>query len=265
MSVAGLLGRNPGPTPDAIREALAGNLCRCTGYSKIFKAVQNARENFYFPCPPDREYHCEIREIDPVDVIPLKNLDELDDLGVLDSWDLRFLAGGTDLMVMKNQHRLSKAGDLWIDLSHCNELRNIHIEEGRLHIGSGVTWFDLIHDPHIRQYAPALTVAARQVGSTQIRARGTLGGNLGNASPAADSFPVLTALGAEAQTWAPNGQHRRIPVEELASSPGKTCLHTGECITEVSLPVDGRVASGFFKSVPLHAPRRWLKFRSPSR
>lgn len=250
ISAAGLLGRNPSPTLDAIKEALAGNLCRCTGYSKIFKAVQSAKADFYMPNPPNRDYHCEIREIDPVDVIPLKHIEEIDNLDVLDSWDLRFLAGGTDLMVMKNQHNSGKTGDLWIDLSQCSELRGIRFDSGRLHIGSGVTWADLIHDPYIRQYAPALAIAARQVGSTQIRARGTLGGNLGNASPAGDSFPVLVALGADVSTRSPDGKHRRIPVENLVLRPGKTCLQTGECITDVSFPVESRIVSGFFKSVP---------------
>lgn len=250
MSAAGLLCRNPGPTMDAIREALAGNLCRCTGYSKIFKAVQSARTDFYLPNPPYREYRCEIREIDPLDIIPLKHLDEIENLGVLDSWDMRFLAGGTDLMVMKNQHNRQRAGDVWIDLSQCHELRGISIADGRLHIGSGVTWMDLIHDPHIRQYAPALATAARQVGSCQIRARGTIGGNLGNASPAADSYPVLAALGADVETVSPDGKRRRIPVEKLAIRPGKTCLQAAECIVEVSLPVQSGVVSGFFKSVP---------------
>jgi carbon-monoxide dehydrogenase medium subunit len=89
-----------------------------------------------------------------------------------------------------------------------------------------------------------------QVGSAQIRAKGTLGGNLGNASPAGDSFPVLAAMGARLKTLNPDGVSRMIPVEDLVSRPGKTCLQVGECITEIQVPAESRIHSGFFKSVP---------------
>jgi xanthine dehydrogenase small subunit len=250
MSAAGLFSRNPAPTRDAIREALAGNLCRCTGYNRIFQAVQTAKQGFEMPNPSHKEYICDIRETDPIDVIPLKNLEELENLGVLDSWDLRFVAGGTDLMVLKNRHDYTKTGDVWIDLSQCPEIHAIRVENSHVYIGAGVTWADLIHDPHIRQYAPALVSAARQVGSTQIRHRGTLGGNLGNASPAGDAFPPLVALGAEVHTRSPDGLHRIIAVENLVVRPGKTCLKTGECIAEISIPIETKTVSGFFKSVP---------------
>lgn len=250
MSAAGLLMRNPAPSLDDIKESLAGNLCRCTGYDAIFKAVQSIRSEFKLPSPVYREYRGEITETDPVDVIPMKNLEELESLDLLDSWDLRFLAGGTDLMVTKNNGPSGSAGDMWIDLSHCTELQQIGIQDGELRIGSGVTWAELIRDAHIRQYAPAIAQAAAQVGSAQIRAKGTLGGNLANASPAGDSFPVLAALGAAAVTVTPNGGTRTIPVEELVVRPGKTCLHVGECITEIRLPVETGIHSGFFKSVP---------------
>jgi xanthine dehydrogenase iron-sulfur cluster and FAD-binding subunit A len=250
MSIAGLLNNKPSPTMDLIKEALAGNLCRCTGYNSIFRAIQAAKNNFVMPAPVSGEYNCVFDETDPVDIIPLKNLDELANLGVLDTWDMRFVSGGTDLMVYKNQSDYAKTGDVWIDLSQCSEIHGVRIEESRLYIGAGTNWKELIHDPHVRQYAPALVSAARQVGSSQIRIRGTLGGNLGNASPAGDAYPPLIALGAEVKTCSPDGQHRVIPVEKLVDRPGKTCLKTGECITEISLPIGSKMVSGFFKSVP---------------
>ncbi|HPQ41764.1 MAG TPA: FAD binding domain-containing protein, partial [bacterium] len=219
---------------------------RCTGYDAIFKAVQSVRSEFKMPAPPYREYRGEINETDPVDVIPLKNLEELESLDLLDSWELRFLAGGTDLMVTKNHSTGGSAGDMWIDLSQCTELQQIGISDGELRIGSGVTWAELIRDAHIRQYAPAIAQAAAQVGSAQIRAKGTIGGNLANASPAGDSFPVLAALGATIITATPSGDSRSIPVEELVVRPGKTCLQVDECITEIRLPVAGGTCSGFF-------------------
>lgn len=250
MSAAGLFSRNSAPTREAIKEALAGNLCRCTGYNRIFQAVQAAKQDFEMPKPAHREYTCDMRETDPIEVIPLKNLEELENLGVLDSWDLRFVAGGTDLMVLKNKRDYTKTGDVWIDVSQCPEIHSVRVENSHVYIGAGVTWAELIHDPHIRQYAPALVSAARQVGSTQIRHRGTLGGNLGNASPAGDAFPPLVALAADVHTRSPDGQHRIIPVENLAVRPGKTCLKTGECISEISIPIETKTVSGFFKSVP---------------
>ncbi|MBN1295194.1 FAD binding domain-containing protein [bacterium] len=250
MSAVGLLNHNPNPTRDAIREALAGNLCRCTGYDAIFRALQSLHSVSVMPVPRYREYRGEIRETDRVDVIPVKHLEELKALEVLDSWDLRFLAGGTDLMVSKNGQGKGSAGDMWIDLARCAELQHIRIVDGRMRIGSGVTWAELTTDPHVRQYAPALAQAATQVGSAQIRAKGTLGGNLANASPAGDSFPVLAALKTHVVTVNPGGGTRTIPVEELVIRPGKTCLNSGECIVEVIFPVDARRVSGFFKSVP---------------
>lgn len=111
----------------------------------------------------------------------------------------------------------------------------------------------MIHDAHVRQYAPALSHAAAQVGSVQIRAKGTIGGNLANASPAGDSFPVLAALGAELITLNPDGANRIIPITDLVLRPGKTCLQVGECITEIRFPAELNIHSGFFKSVPRNA------------
>lgn len=250
ISIAGLLTVNPSPTIEAIKEALAGNLCRCTGYDKIFQAVQSMKSDFKLPATQYREYRGEISETDTVDVIPLRHLDELESLDMLESWDLRFLSGGTDLMIIKNGQRAGNAGDMWIDLSQCKELRQIRIEDHQLHVGAGVTWEQLITDPHIRQYASALSQAASQVGSAQIRAKGSLGGNLANASPAGDSFPVLAALGASIITLKPGGGGRTIPIVDLVEHPGKTCLNVGECITEIVIPADSRVRSGFYKSVP---------------
>jgi len=253
MSAAGLLLHNPNPNIDDIKEALAGNLCRCTGYEKIFKAIQSVRSEFKLPVPVYKDYRCEINETDTVDVIQLKHLDELESLDLLDSWDLRFLSGGTDLMIIKNSHQTNKSGDMWIDLSKCKELSGIRLENGQIHIGAGTTWTELIHDAHVRQYAPALAQAASQVGSSQIRFKGTIGGNLANASPAGDSFPVLSALGAELITLNPDGVSRVISISDLVLQPGKTCLQVGECITEIVFPAELNVRSGFFKSVPRNA------------
>ncbi len=250
MTTAGLLHTKPSPTIEAIKEALAGNLCRCTGYGSIIRAVQAAKNTFFMPEPEPREYSCQIAETDPVDIIPLKNLEELANLGVLETWDMRFISGGTDLMVYKNCCDYDKTGDVWIDLSQCSEIHGIRVENSKLYIGAGTTWNELVRDPHVRQYAPALVSAAKQVGSNQIRARGTLGGNLGNASPAGDAYPPLIALGAEVKTCASDGNHREIPVDQLVVRPGKTCLNTGECITEISMSIGSKMRSGFFKSVP---------------
>ncbi len=133
------------------------------------------------------------------------------------------LAGGTDVMVEINlRHRRP---EVVVSLRRVGEL----MESGKRFIGSGVTYATLEGSPH-----PALAEAARTVGSPQIRAMGTIGGNLGTASPAGDALPFLVA--AEATVLLASAEDtRRLPIEEFLVGPKRNALLPGEVIVGVEL------------------------------
>lgn len=150
----------------------------------------------------------------------------------------RALAGGTDLLV-----RLGRMED-WppalVDLKGIAALGGIREQAGGLRLGALVTLAELKAAPQLAAW-PALAAACRAFAARQIRNRATLGGNLANASPAADTVPVLAAHGARCVT-----DRRALPVEELATGPGATSLAPGELITAVELPAPPAGARDFF-------------------
>lgn len=143
-----------------------------------------------------------------------------------------WIAGGTDFMVQIRLKRRNPSQA--IDVGRLEELRHIRLQDGLLAIGAAVTHTELVRSELVQRYAPALAQAAGQVGSPQIRNRGTVGGNMGNASPAADTVPALLAYGAEAVLASAAGR-RRLPLSELAVGPGRLALKESELIHEFLL------------------------------
>jgi CO/xanthine dehydrogenase FAD-binding subunit len=115
------------------------------------------------------------------------------------------------------------------------ELRAVRREGDDLLVGAGVTYTELMGEP-VASTAPALAHAARTVGSPQIRNAGTIGGNLGTASPAGDTLPVLVAVGAAVELASAIGA-RTVPVGEFLTGPKATALAPGELIVGVRIPV----------------------------
>ena len=164
--------------------------------------------------------------------------------------DYRIAAGTTDILPQMRQGRFAGA-DL-LDISGLTgELGDVRISadngemparcEDRgceLVIGAVATHEQISGDALVRRYCAPLAEAVSLVGSPQIRVRGTIGGNLCNASPASDTAPVLTATGAEAVLMSARGT-RRVPVDQLAVRPGLTCLEPDEILTEVRIPLGG--------------------------
>lgn len=153
-------------------------------------------------------------------------------------------AGATDLML-----KLRKMKDQeWsvLDITGVEKLQKIEKKEERLLIGACVTMTKIEEHQEIRKKVPALAKAASLVGSTQIRNRATLGGNIANASQSADTVPVLMAYDAEAVILNEKGMTYRIPVQNLIVSRGKTLLGEGEMILAIELPCEDRI-SGFSK------------------
>jgi CO/xanthine dehydrogenase FAD-binding subunit len=145
------------------------------------------------------------------------------------------LAGGTDLMVQVNEGVLRPGPAPVLTLARVETLRRVRREGDLLVIGAGVTYRQLMDDP-IASLAPALARAARTVGSPQIRNAGTIGGNLGTASPAGDTLPVLVALGATVEVASASAR-RSLPIGEFLTGPKATALGQGELVVDVRIPV----------------------------
>jgi CO/xanthine dehydrogenase FAD-binding subunit len=141
------------------------------------------------------------------------------------------IAGGTDILVDLNFHRRRPPAIL--DLGRVAGLAGISEQNGWLRVGAGTTYSDLVAALATR--APALAQASRTVGSPQIRNRGTVGGNLGTASPAGDAHPPLLAAGAQVEVASRNGS-RRIPIGEFFLGPKRSALAGDELIAAVYLP-----------------------------
>jgi carbon-monoxide dehydrogenase medium subunit len=147
--------------------------------------------------------------------------------------DARVLAGGTDLLVQMRADVLSP--DLVVDIKKIAETRTIKEEAGGFRIGAAVTGAELKEHPKLKSVWPGLLEGANLIGSTQVQGRATMGGNLCNGSPAADSVPGLIAAGAIASVVGPNGR-REIKVEDVMLAPRKLALQKGEIIASFFLP-----------------------------
>ena len=147
--------------------------------------------------------------------------------------DAVVLAGGTDLMVAVNAGLTSLSSV--VALGDIAELRGVRRVGGVLVIGSMTTYAELLSG-EAAALAPALAEASRTVGSPQIRNAGTLGGNLGTASPAGDTLPVLVALDAEVDVVGPDGA-RTVALADFVTGPKRTSLGTAELIAAVRVPV----------------------------
>jgi CO/xanthine dehydrogenase FAD-binding subunit len=141
------------------------------------------------------------------------------------------IAGGTDVMVELNfdRHRPEAV----LDLTRVPELAEWDRDAGRLRVGAGVTYTRAIAE--LGDALPGLAIASRTVGSPQIRNRGTIGGNLGSASPAGDCHPPLLATGAEVEVASTAGR-RRVPVAKFFTGPKKSALQPDELILAVWVP-----------------------------
>src|SRR5499425_3659828 len=149
------------------------------------------------------------------------------------SGEARVLAGGTDLLVQMRSEVVDPA--LIVDIKRIAETRRITEEKGGWRIGAAVTGAELKEHARLKQAWPGVVEAANLIGSTQVQGRATMGGNLCNGSPAADSVPALIAAGAVAAVAGPGGR-RDIPVEDVMLGPRKLSLRKGEFLVSFFLP-----------------------------
>ncbi len=160
-----------------------------------------------------------------------------------------FIAGGTDLLVQMRGGR-KRPGAL-ISLRSVAELAGV-TTGGVTAIGAMTTLTDVLRHPVVSKRFPALVAAVRSMGSVQIRNVATLGGNLCNASPAADSAPPLLVLGAKARIEGGDGE-REIPIEDLIAGPGRTCLGPDDVLTAILLdPPPSGARGAFLRKTRVH-------------
>lgn len=153
---------------------------------------------------------------------------------------IKYLAGGTDLMVELKEH--PAINEAWFDISDIPELRGVRVEGNDLVIGA-VTPFDEIHTHElVQKYASCLAEAAATVGSPQIRARGTIGGNVANGSPKADTPPALMSLGARVNIVSEQGM-RTVEFDDFHLDCKVTVLAPGEIIHSLVVPMRQGVQS----------------------
>jgi len=147
--------------------------------------------------------------------------------------EVRLLCGGTDLMVMLHAGTIRPRA--LVDLWSLAELKGVRSVDGAVEIGAAEPYTSIIGSALVVEHCPALVAASRTIGAAQIQNRGTLGGNLANASPAGDTLPVLLAADAIVVT-----DRRTIPVVDFFTAYRKTALGLGELIVAVRLPASAR-------------------------
>ena len=160
--------------------------------------------------------------------------------------EARVLAGGTDLLVQLRAGMVSPS--LVVDLKHIQETRTISAEDGGFRIGAAVAGAELTEHPEVCCLWPGIVESVDLIGSTQIQGRASMGGNLCNASPAADSVPAMIVARAVCRVAGPAGT-REVPVEEICTGPGQTSLAKGEIVVSIFLPAR-----------PAHSGDAYLRF-----
>lgn len=153
--------------------------------------------------------------------------------------DARVLAGGTDLLVQLKSGR--RETSLVVDVKKIPELTAIQMEDAGLRIGAAAACIRIARHPDVRAHYPSLVELASLIGGTAIQGRASIGGNLCNAAPSADSVPLLIALSAVARIAGPNSV-REIPVEDFCVAPGRNVLGAGEFLVDLFIP---KPAPGF--------------------
>ncbi len=242
MSSFALHKHNQSPTRAQVLEALAGNLCRCTGYRSIIEAAITSsictdEDSFA------KHYQQTVAALIELQKLPAptltanghyyvapKNIDELA-IELVNEPKSTLVAGGTDLALSVTQNLA--VIDKLVYVGNVAELTTIEDMETEIVIGSALPYSQFIDTLH--HYYPDLGEMIERIGSKQVRNTGTLGGNIGNASPIGDMPPALIALGAT-MTLHVNGSERTILVEDYFVDYKKTVLKPSEFIKSVQIP-----------------------------
>ncbi len=255
MLLAGhaFLASGAAPNEDAVREAIAGNLCRCTGYTQIVEAIRltaidaedgriGGSSGRDLAQPADqpslaggatRGGAAGRAPTGGPEVVTAGTLDAA--LRILAETPLRPIAGGTDVMVELAAQGVPGSVPL-LDIRSLKELRGIRLEQGELFVGALTTYAEMRRSPLVAEHLPALAEMAAMVGAVQVQNRGTLGGNIVNASPAGDMLPVLLATDASIVLAGLRGE-RTIPAAVFWTGYRRTARSADELVLGVRVPL----------------------------
>jgi len=265
MSSYALHKTHPQPTRQQVVESLAGNLCRCTGYRSIIDAAMQPT------CEGKKSGQQDERIIEQLLAIKKqsslqysakqhsffapKNIKQLADYLVKNP-KAKLLAGGTDLALEVTQNLVEFKQLVY--LGQVAELKVISESDQQIDIGAAVTYAEF--EKLLKTHYPELGEMITRIGATQVRNSGTLGGNIGNASPIGDMPPALIALGATIRLQ--RGEAiREIPLQDYFIDYKKTQLKTSEFIRSIHI---NKLANGqclkvykFQNALTMTYPRYW--------
>jgi len=183
-----------------------------------------------------------------IDVLTPRDLDDALEILHENGEGLRIVAGGSDVIVQLRDGVIKT--EKLLNILPLKQLRFVRKQDSQIHIGALATYNDIVTSQLAREHAWPLVEASRQIGAIQLQNTATLGGNLGNASPAADSLPPLYALDAVVVTRSKAGT-REIPIEKFFVSYRKTALQPDELIAEVHFTALGKEDRGAFRKLGL--------------
>jgi xanthine dehydrogenase small subunit len=230
MSLHALRQSDKPATDGVIHDHLAGNLCRCTGYRPIVEAAREACAATSDTSPLDTLSVFAEYFNDGQSFYAPTSISEMADVFASNP-AANLLGGGTDLGISVSKER--EALKTVIHTSHVAELLEIEETETDITFGAAVTYSAAL--PFIERLFPSFATLITRIGSVQIRNVGTIGGNIGNASPIGDTPPCLIALDATLVLYSKSGE-RELPIEEFFLDYRKTALKAGEFIKAVRIP-----------------------------
>ncbi|MEM5502307.1 xanthine dehydrogenase small subunit [Ahrensia kielensis] len=233
VALTGLLAKNSAPSEEQIHDALAGNLCRCTGYRPIVEAAQKAAGKIHLLTAAEMQNTVSNEEISfdgSIAKRPTSLAELLEARRELPNATL--LAGGTDLGVARAAYE--KDWSSIIVTNNVKELRSTKEDAAGWTFGAAVTWQEILEN--VGQALPSFGTLIRRFGSTQIRSMGTMGGNIGTASPIGDGPPALIALGAQITFAAVDGTQTTMPLEDFFLDYRKTELPQNGVIVSIHIP-----------------------------
>jgi carbon-monoxide dehydrogenase medium subunit len=177
------------------------------------------------------------------DYLEARSTDEVFEILAKYGADARVIAGGTDLLM--NIRRKKIAPKMLVGITQIPELQGVRPEGDGLWLGAATTHHSVTAAPLVWERFPLLAAASGKVGSRQIRNMATIGGNVCNAAPCADTAPALLALGAEAEILGPSGP-RRLPIEAFFIGPSRSALTSDELLVGLSIPATWRGAGSAY-------------------